>query len=119
MSKLNCFIKNGINYENNKQMSKKKIYVSGKITGLDINEATKMFKDAAGFVEKVMEEEAVNPMGLVEQNDDWLWIDYMRVDIEALIYCDGIIMLPNWKESDGAKVEHELAKGLKLKIYYL
>jgi hypothetical protein len=97
----------------------KKIYISGKITGLDISEAEKLFKDAEKYAKYEMGYEPVNPMELCKQDDAWEWIDYMRVDIKALVDCDAILMLPNWEDSEGAKLELVIAKGLKLEIYYI
>ena len=34
---------------------------------------------------------------------------YMRADLRALLDCDAIFMLPGWRESRGATVEHAVA----------
>jgi hypothetical protein len=46
---------------------------------------------------------------------DWIW--YMRRDIEALVNdkVTGIIMLPGWENSQGARLELLVAKGLKMR----
>ena len=101
-------------------MSKKTIYISGQITGLDINEAISKFKDAEDFIKKEMPEYTpLNPFDICEQSDDNTWLDYMRADIKALVDCEAIIMLDNWKESNGAILELKIAQGLKMEIYYL
>lgn len=46
------------------------------------------------------------------------YYDYMRADIKELIECDAIYMMKGWKSSNGAKLEHEIAKVLNLKIIY-
>jgi len=42
-----------------------------------------------------------------------------RRDVLAIIdQCDGIVMLPNWSQSKGARAEHALAVWLQLDIVY-
>ena len=44
--------------------------------------------------------------------------DYINGDLALLNNCHGIFMLNNWQESKGAKIEHEYAEDLKIKIFY-
>jgi hypothetical protein len=46
------------------------------------------------------------------------WSDYMRTDIKHLMDCEIIYMINEWFGSKGARIEHELAKQLGLKIIY-
>ena len=43
---------------------------------------------------------------------------WMKVDIEVLSRCDAIIMLKNWQNSRGSKVEHEYAQKHNIRIFY-
>ena len=69
-----------------------KIYISGKISGIE-NEAPELFAkaetelQAKGF-------ETVNPITLNHQHDK-SWHSYMREDVKALCECDTIYMLSN------------------------
>ena len=78
----------------------KRIYISGKISGLDLRVAQELFEQAAlllkehGYI-------PVNPMELCPVNEAFTWKDYMKFDIKILCDCDGIYMLENWKESKG------------------
>jgi hypothetical protein len=93
-----------------------RIYISGKITGMDEKEAFRIFEDA----EKKMKElgyNVINPMKLPHKHDK-SWISYMEDDIEALMKCDSIFMLPNWRESNGARIEHQIALCKKMIILY-
>lgn len=96
--------------------NKKKIYISGAITSIGQIEAEKLFSKA----EKMLKEqgfEVVNPMNIKHEHD-LTWVSYMRVDLKALLDCDYIFMLSNWKNSTGAKIEHDLANKLEFGIIY-
>ena len=92
-----------------------KIYISGKISGIE-NEAPELFAkaelelQAKGF-------ETVNPMAL-NHNHDKSWHSYMKEDVKALCECDTIYMLNNWTDSKGAIIEHTIAMYLGLQVQY-
>ena len=92
-----------------------KIYISGKISGIE-NEAPELFAKAElelqskGF-------ETVNQMTL-NHNHDKSWHSYMKEDVKALCECDTIYMLNNWTDSKGAIIEHTIAMYLGLKVQY-
>ena len=96
---------------------KEKIYISGKISGLEFEDAYKKFMDAqlkyesAGF-------EVVNPMKITHDHD-LTWESYMKADLKEMMDCDAILMQNNWKDSKGAIVEHNLAKDLGLAIMHI
>jgi hypothetical protein len=46
------------------------------------------------------------------------WVKCMKKDINALMTCDAIVMLPGWQKSRGAKLEHHIARNLGLTITY-
>lgn len=91
------------------------IYISGKITGIE-QSAPAIFAKAESFLFECGYK-PINPMKL-PHNHDKTWLAYMREDLAALILCDAIFMLSNWKESRGAKIEHNLALSLGLNIIY-
>jgi len=95
-----------------------KIYVSGKITGLDLEVAHQNFDVGVQYL-KAQGFEPINPMDLVPYHPDLTWKDYMRADIKALCDCDGILMISGWRKSKGAKLERHIAKSLGLNIMYL
>jgi len=93
----------------------KKIYISGKITGIE-DQAYILFEKAEKqLIEKGYE--VVNPMKLVH-NHKRDWQSYMKTGIKALMDCDAIYMLKNYHGSKGSIIEWSLAKGLKMEIIY-
>jgi len=97
-------------------MNIKKIYIAGKVTGLTKIECTINFGAAQMAIEK-LGHEAVNPLLVV---NDWkaTWEFAMKKCIIALMDCDMILMLDNYNDSPGAKIELDLAKTLKIPIVY-
>lgn len=93
-----------------------KIYISGKITGLPLQETRERFADAQAFLDEIGFE-AVNPMekGL---SDDLPWEQHMVKDIELLFSCDAIYMMDNWMESKGAQIEYDIANRLGKDVWF-
>lgn len=93
-----------------------KIYISGKITGRDLEEARKQFDKAEQYwISQGIE--VVNPMKEVPAEDGKPWDYYMRRDIKLLMDCDAIYMMDGWKTSRGAKIEKYIAEQLGMKLY--
>lgn len=93
-----------------------KVYISGKISGLEFSHAQKLFNDAENDLKKY-NFNVVNPMTL-PHNHGKSWDEFMREDLKALLDCTHIFMLSNWQDSKGAIIEHDLAKELNIKIFY-
>lgn len=96
-------------------MKKKKIYISGKISGIE-EEAPALFKEAQNLLES-QGYEVVNPMEFNHEHDK-SWSSFMKEDIKALCDCDEIYMLDNWQHSRGAVIEHNLASNLGMVRHY-
>ena len=45
------------------------------------------------------------------------WEQAMRADLRAMVDCDAIFLMKNWRESRGAQLEALIAKELGMKIY--
>ena len=93
----------------------KKIYLSGKISGLTRSDVEYKFNTA----EKELQLKGwavVNPSKLVDEGATWS--DAMRVCITAMMDCDAIYLLYDWDRSKGAKVEYDLAVVLKMEVIY-
>lgn len=93
----------------------KRIYIAGKISGLDYIQAEQMFHEAEvrlrhqGYT-------TVNPTRLCREW--WSWMRCMVVCIWHLMGCDEIYMLQSWQDSRGARIEHRIARILGMNIIY-
>lgn len=89
------------------------IYIAGKVSGIEM-EARVIFKRAEIKL-KLQGHEVINPMEL-EHDHDKTWQSYMRECIIGMMRADVIYLLPNWRESKGARIEVQLAHNLGIKI---
>lgn len=93
-----------------------KVYISGKISGLEEEEYRARFGAAEGRL-KAAGHSVMNPAWMKSQSD-FAWMDYIYIALAMLDVCDAVYMLSNWKDSRGAKIEHAYAKGQGKKIMY-
>lgn len=93
-----------------------KIYISGKITGIE-EQARELFSKAENDIREAGHE-PVNPMTL-PHNHDKSWQSYMKEAIKAMCDCDAIYMLSNWEKSKGAIIERRIADYLGLEYYII
>lgn len=94
-----------------------KVYISGKIGDLPKEVYEKNFGDAKKEFESAGHV-VVSPLDLDHSGHDGSWQRHMIVDLEALCDCDAIFMLDNWRESPGAKIEHDFARKAGKTILY-
>jgi len=89
----------------------KRIYISGPMSGLP--ELNFPAFHAAALTLRDRGWDVVNP---AELNPclDITWAAAMKVDIAALVTCDAIFLLPGWKKSKGASLEHRIAVDLSM-----
>jgi hypothetical protein len=103
-----------------------KLYIAGKVTGLPYVEVTQKFGvaqvqlRAAGF-------KAINPLQVVSDMHErdpkadrlldtpWEWC--MRWCLAELMTCHGMVILPCWADSRGAKLERYVAGCLNIPVY--
>lgn len=95
-----------------------KVYVSGKITGLDQMEYLARFEAAQTYLEhrghKVMNPASAMFMCTEGFSDD----DYLHVCYAMIDTCDAIYMLKNWQGSKGARKELQYASDWRKEIMY-
>ena len=91
----------------------KKIYIAGKVTDLPYEQVVKKFKDAADDLSE-LGYNVFNPVQLIDK--DATWHDAMRKALRLLLLCDEIALLPDWKESNGARIEYFNSQMLNMPI---
>ena len=98
--------------ENNKQVLR--AYLSGPISGYDMDERRKAFSEAEEFIRE-LGAEVVSPLnnGLP---DDAEWSDHMLRDLGMLIDCDMMVLLPGWQHSRGCLTEVRFARKMGLLV---
>lgn len=89
-----------------------KVYISGKITG--DADYKKKFANAEEMA-RAVGFEVFNSAKVPDEGKPWEW--YMKRDIKELMNCDAILLLKDWEESRGARLEAYIASQLKIKIY--
>jgi len=89
----------------------KRIYICGKVTG-DPDYYGKFLKEENRLFS--LGYEPVNPAAFISRNEEWS--KAMRTAIRAMLLCDGVSLLPDWKKSKGAKIEVRLLRELKMDV---
>lgn len=95
-----------------------KIYISGQITGLDLEKAKQNFQQAEDYLQAIGYSDIVNPMKIHPESNTYTWTQYMRADLKALMDCDAIFLLSNWTFSKGAMIEKRIAEDVELLVLY-
>ena len=91
-----------------------KVYISGAIEHLDLEERKKAFQEAERFLSS-NGYEPINPFNNgVDVNANWR--EHMRIDIKNLLNCDYILMLKGWELSKGCKLEFDVATSCGIKV---
>ena len=94
------------------------IYISGPMTGMPDHNYP-LFNLVAAEL-RMRGHEVINPAELDALEDvpgsmPWEW--YLRRDLKAMLDCDTLVLLPEWRISRGAKLEVYVANKLKMNIY--
>ena len=107
---------NSIQKEMEKPDNKGRIYISGPISGYDIEERRKAFKEIQEHLE-AQGYEVFNPLenGLPAEATTH---DHMKRDIEQLMTCDYIYMMRRFTHSKGCKVEFDVATAIGLPVFF-
>ena len=99
----------------------KKVYISGKMTGLKPRQIKKIFgKTEKRIIENNPDMYVMNPAVTYNmlKYDAFSYEDWLRIDFAMIDACDAIVMIPNWKDSIGAKREIAYAYKHNKKVYY-
>ena len=89
----------------------KKVFISGKMTGLPVDVFQKNFKDAEEYlINKYKDYEIINPCNLkfISNTPSLQMLEVLN----KLSQCDYVYFLSNWKDSNGSQCEYWFAKML-------
>ena len=99
-----------------------KIYIAGKITGEPIRECYEKFWFASDYIclemSEIMFTEIINPLELKGIYFGITHQKAMDICLDALKECTHAYFLKDWKESEGAKIEHKFCIDNGIKIIY-
>jgi len=107
-----------------------KLYIAGPMTGMEdwnfpaFFDAEEQLKSLGYAVENPARhdgntvEEALATVGTLE-NPVEKWEFYVKRDLKYLLECVGVVLLPGWQESEGARLEVHIAKQLKMPLFIL
>ena len=98
-----------------KPQRKAKIYIAGRVTGLQPEQYEPMF----ATVKKELEaagHEVVNPLKDIHHEDTSNWGLTIMECLSCVAQCDAIAMLPGWEKSHGAQMEYHFAVGNGLQV---
>jgi hypothetical protein len=99
-------------------MRKRKIYISGPISGTDDwkERFTRAEKELRVLYSAGGEEiDVINP-ARIEMPEGTTWQQYMDITLQMLRGCDEIYMLAGWRNSKGAQIERLYALGSGMEI---
>lgn len=88
-----------------------KVYISGKITG------NPGYEEEFALREKTLRDNGylvINPVTEGKRLQKKLgkeptWDEYIELSLKLIDECDGVSYLSNWKDSKGARIEHDYA----------
>jgi hypothetical protein len=96
-----------------------KVYLSGPISlgGTASPEQVQHYKEAFHVAALALYDNGHLPLSPLE-NEASSWEAYMRKAIAQMMSADSVLMLPDWRLSNGAVIEHNLALAIGIPIKY-
>lgn len=90
-----------------------KVYIAGKITGDDdyVDKFYSYETDVSKLYEVVLNP-ADLPSGMAPA-------DYMRICFAMIDTADAVMFIPDWEQSEGAKLEHQYCKYIGKPVLYM
>lgn len=93
-----------------------KVYIAGKITGLEEAGVLKKFNESVSQLKK-QGCITMSPAVLVS-NEGFEHSDYMHVCFAMIDVCDAVYMQKDWQDSKGARMELQYARSRNKRILY-
>ena len=93
-----------------------KVYIAGKITGLEKAVIFEKFYESGNQLKK--DGHLVMSPTVLVLNEGFEHEDYMHICYAMIDVCDALYMQKDWQQSKGARMELQYAKGFKKQIFY-
>lgn len=93
-----------------------KVYIAGKVTGLQKDEIFKKFYESGKQLKK--DGHTVMSPAVLVLNEGFEHEDYMHICYAMIDVCDAVFMQKDWQDSKGARMELQYAKDWKKLIIY-
>lgn len=93
-----------------------KVYIAGKVTGLEKAEVFKKFNESVSQLKK--QGYITMSPAVLASNEGFEHSDYMHVCFAMIDVCDAVYMQKDWRNSKGARMELQYAKKCKKRILY-
>ncbi|HBO4545378.1 DUF4406 domain-containing protein [Pseudomonas paraeruginosa] len=92
-----------------------RIYLAGPMTGLPEHNFPAFHAEAARLRSLGYQVENPAEHGVI---DGFEWADYLRLDLQKLLTCQAIALLPGWMDSKGARLEFTVATNLGMRALH-
>ena len=93
-----------------------KVYIAGKVTGLEKAEVFKKFNESVSQLKK--QGYITMSPAVLASNEGFEHSDYMHVCFAMIDVCDAVYMQKDWRNSKGARMDLQYAKKCKKRILY-
>ena len=95
-----------------------KVYLSMPISGYDINERIS-HAERAKIALKNVYEDVVTPFDVSPYDPEKSYGQCMKECLSELITCDLVIFDEGWYQSNGCRIEAEVARGCEIKMKFM
>lgn len=97
----------------------KRIYIAGAVSGLPEDDVHAKFQRAEDIY-SALNFDVFNPFSAIREENlhEASWQTIMKHCIAALLGCDALVLLHDWKQSQGACMERDIALKLSIPVYY-
>jgi hypothetical protein len=91
------------------------VYISGPMTGIEGFNFPEFYK-----AERLLRSRGVKVFNPAQNSLEcgFDYADYLRFDIQAILFCDKMYMLKGWESSKGASLEKSIAEALGYEVEY-
>ena len=100
-----------------------RFYIAGKVSGEHYGKVVRKFDNAEKYIREVVgygdlqvgRVVVFNPIDICDQN--WCWLHCMLVCLQYVAVSKVVVLLPDWRDSRGARIEERFARLLHKTIW--